>query len=122
MESEEKYERIGGSATGGGTFWGLGSLMTKAKSFDELLELAENGDHRSVDMLVKDIYGGNYNAMGLTSDLIACSFGKTIRFTGDETFCTRELSMQTRTGPFSCLLCQVEILGTIVYMEVSYCK
>lgn len=79
VESEDKYERIGGSATGGGTFWGLGSLMTKAKSFDELLELAERGDHRSVDMLVKDIYGGNYEAVGLTSDLIACSFGKTVR-------------------------------------------
>lgn len=79
VESEDKYERIGGSATGGGTFWGLGSLMTKAKSFDELLELAERGDHRRVDMLVKDIYGGNYEAVGLTSDLIACSFGKTVR-------------------------------------------
>ncbi|KAL1480119.1 hypothetical protein MTO96_051304, partial [Rhipicephalus appendiculatus] len=31
VESDDKYERIGGSATGGGTFWGLGSLMTKAK-------------------------------------------------------------------------------------------
>ncbi|KAK8785283.1 hypothetical protein V5799_008352, partial [Amblyomma americanum] len=82
VESDDKYERIGGSATGGGTFWGLGSLMTKAKSFDELLELAEQGDHRTVDMLVKDIYGGNYEAVGLTSDLIACSFGKTVRHTG----------------------------------------
>lgn len=92
VESEDKYERIGGSATGGGTFWGLGSLMTKAKSFDELLKLAEDGDHRSVDMLVKDIYGGNYNAMGLTSDLIACSFGKTIRFTSDNAFSSRDFS------------------------------
>lgn len=33
VESEEKYERIGGTATGGGTFWGLGSLLTKAKVF-----------------------------------------------------------------------------------------
>lgn len=82
VESDDNYERIGGSATGGGTFWGLGSLMTKAKSFDELLELAEQGDHRTVDMLVKDIYGGNYEAVGLTSDLIACSFGKTVRHTG----------------------------------------
>lgn len=31
MESEKKFERIGGTATGGGTFWGLGSLLTKAK-------------------------------------------------------------------------------------------
>lgn len=99
VESDDKYERIGGSATGGGTFWGLGSLMTKAKSFDELLELAEQGDHRTVDMLVKDIYGGNYEAVGLTSDLIACSFGKTVRHTGtgsatgkDDDDVTREFS------------------------------
>ena len=31
MESESKFARIGGTATGGGTFWGLGSLLTKAK-------------------------------------------------------------------------------------------
>jgi pantothenate kinase len=31
VESEDSYERIGGTATGGGTFWGLGSLLTKAK-------------------------------------------------------------------------------------------
>lgn len=33
VESEDSYERIGGTATGGGTFWGLGSLLTKAKVF-----------------------------------------------------------------------------------------
>lgn len=42
---------------GGGTFWGLGSLLTKARGFDELLHLASEGDHRNVDLLVKDIYG-----------------------------------------------------------------
>lgn len=31
VESEDRYERIGGTATGGGTFWGMGSLLTKAK-------------------------------------------------------------------------------------------
>ncbi|CAL4154221.1 unnamed protein product, partial [Meganyctiphanes norvegica] len=59
VESKEKYERIGGTSMGGGTFWGLGSLLTKAKGFDELLELAGEGDHRNVDLLVKDIYGGD---------------------------------------------------------------
>ena len=57
VESEEEFSRIGGTATGGGTFWGLGKLLTGAKDFDELLSLAERGDHRKVDMLVKDIYG-----------------------------------------------------------------
>ncbi|XP_063235013.1 4'-phosphopantetheine phosphatase isoform X2 [Bacillus rossius redtenbacheri] len=76
VESEDSYERIGGTATGGGTFWGLGSLLTKAKGFDELLALAEKGDHRHVDMLVRDIYGGDYEMLGLPGDVIASSFGK----------------------------------------------
>ena len=31
MESDNKFERIGGTSTGGGTFWGMGCLLTKAK-------------------------------------------------------------------------------------------
>ncbi|OAD56075.1 Pantothenate kinase 4 [Eufriesea mexicana] len=76
VESDSVFERVGGTATGGGTFWGLGSLLTKRKGFDELLQLAERGDHRNVDMLVKDIYGGDYSSQGLPGDLIAASFGK----------------------------------------------
>ena len=57
VESESSYERIGGTSLGGGTFWGLGTLLTGAKGFDQLLDLASEGDHRNVDLLVKDIYG-----------------------------------------------------------------
>ncbi|XP_050719238.1 4'-phosphopantetheine phosphatase-like isoform X2 [Eriocheir sinensis] len=76
VEADDNYERIGGTSMGGGTFWGLGSLLTKAKGFDELLQLASEGDHRNVDLLVKDIYGGDYSALGLTGGTIASSFGK----------------------------------------------
>ena len=31
VESDGQYERIGGTSVGGGTFWGLGSIVTKAK-------------------------------------------------------------------------------------------
>lgn len=78
VESNDVFERVGGTATGGGTFWGLGSLLTKRKGFDELLQLAERGDHRNVDMLVKDIYGGDYSSQGLPGELIASSFGKAV--------------------------------------------
>ncbi|XP_076763121.1 4'-phosphopantetheine phosphatase [Xylocopa sonorina] len=94
VESDEVFERVGGTATGGGTFWGLGSLLTKRKGFDELLQLAERGDHRNVDMLVKDIYGGDYSSQGLPGDLIASSFGKATYNTnqGQPTFSEADLA------------------------------
>ena len=54
------------------------------QGFDELLELAEKGDHRNVDMLVGDIYGGAYSQLGLPADLIASSFGKAARSARDK--------------------------------------
>ncbi|KFG35040.1 pantothenate kinase [Toxoplasma gondii p89] len=41
-----------------------------------LLELAATGDNRVCDMLVRDIYGGSYDAIGLKSSTIASTFGK----------------------------------------------
>lgn len=51
-------------------------FLFKPQRFDELLQLASKGQHASVDMLVRDIYGGSYGYLGLTGDLIASSFGK----------------------------------------------
>ncbi|KAL9325315.1 hypothetical protein ACSQ67_005960 [Phaseolus vulgaris] len=79
VEGEGKFERVSGTSIGGGTFWGLGKLLTKCKSFDELLELSYRGNNRQVDMLVGDIYGGmDYSKIGLSSTTIASSFGKAI--------------------------------------------
>ena len=33
---------------GGGTFWGLGALLTGVKSFDDLLKLASTGNNKQV--------------------------------------------------------------------------
>ncbi|XP_022454239.1 pantothenate kinase 4 isoform X3 [Delphinapterus leucas] len=76
VETEDRFEWIGGSSIGGGTFWGLGALLTKTKKFDELLHLASRGQHTNVDMLVQDIYGGAHQTLGLSGNLIASSFGK----------------------------------------------
>jgi type II pantothenate kinase len=54
-----QYERVSGTSLGGGTYWGLCRLMTKCATYEEVLDLAENGDAGTVDMLVKDIYGGD---------------------------------------------------------------
>ncbi|KAL1799726.1 hypothetical protein ACET3X_000068 [Alternaria dauci] len=76
VSGPRQYERIGGTSLGGGTLWGLLSLLTGARSFDDMLRLAENGDNSSVDLLVGDIYGQAYNKIGLKSTHIASSFGK----------------------------------------------
>ncbi|GMR57323.1 hypothetical protein PMAYCL1PPCAC_27518, partial [Pristionchus mayeri] len=76
VDSPTSFTRVGGSTVGGGAFIGLGNLLTSARSFDELLHLSEKGDHRQVDSLVSDIYGGDYNHLGLAAHVIAGSFGR----------------------------------------------
>ncbi|ORY60524.1 pantothenate kinase [Pseudomassariella vexata] len=73
------YERVGGTSLGGGTLWGILSLLTPAESFDEMLDMAAQGDNAKVDMLVGDIYGTDYGKIGLKSTTIASSFGKVFR-------------------------------------------
>ncbi|KAK0587360.1 hypothetical protein LWI29_021561 [Acer saccharum] len=79
VDGDGKFQRVSGTNVGGGTYWGLGRLLTKCKSFDELLELSQRGDNSTIDMLVGDIYGGmDYSKIGLSASTIASSFGKAI--------------------------------------------
>lgn len=79
VSGPREFQRVGGTSLGGGTLWGLLSLLTGARTFDEMLAMAERGDNAKVDMLVGDIYGGDYNKIGLKSSAIASSFGKVFR-------------------------------------------
>jgi type II pantothenate kinase len=79
VSGPREYQRVGGTSLGGGTFWGILSLLTGARTFDEMLRLAEKGDNAGVDMLVGDIYGGGYSKIGLKSTTIASTFGKVFR-------------------------------------------
>ncbi|AAS54101.2 AFR729Cp [Eremothecium gossypii ATCC 10895] len=76
VESPNECMRVGGSSLGGGTLWGLLSLITGAKTYDEMLAWANQGNNANVDMLVGDIYGTDYAKIGLKSSNIASSFGK----------------------------------------------
>lgn len=79
VSGPRQFERVGGTSLGGGTLWGLLSLLTGARSFEEMLHTAESGDNTAVDMLVGDIYGTDYGKIGLKSTAIASSFGKVYR-------------------------------------------
>jgi type II pantothenate kinase len=79
VSGPRQYDRVGGTSLGGGTLWGLLSMLTGARNFEEMLGMAERGDNTAVDMLVGDIYGSDYGKIGLKSTTIASSFGKVYR-------------------------------------------
>ncbi|MGE4605881.1 MAG: hypothetical protein AAEJ52_03980, partial [Myxococcota bacterium] len=66
--------RVGGTALGGGSLFGLGAALTGSTSFDQVIELASGGDRRNVDLLVSDIYPTG--ELPLPGDLNAASFAK----------------------------------------------
>ena len=82
VSGPNKFQRVGGTHLGGGTFWGVMSLLTGAQTFDEMLAMTDRGDNSGVDMLVGDIYGMDYKKIGLKSTAIASSFGKVCRLKG----------------------------------------
>jgi type II pantothenate kinase len=70
IDEQGRFERISGTSLGGGTLWGLLSLLTGAGTFDgeparlafrmtlklpEMLAFSDKGDNSTVDMLVGDI-------------------------------------------------------------------
>ncbi|KAJ1673443.1 hypothetical protein EV182_005220, partial [Spiromyces aspiralis] len=79
VTSDDQYERISGTSLGGGTLWGLMTLLTGAKSFDEMLELSKSGDNSRVDLMVGDIYGTDYSKIGLKSTAIASTMAGVYR-------------------------------------------
>eukprot|EP00250_Pteridium_aquilinum_P009818 c18960_g1_i2 orf=531-2330(+) len=79
VESPEQFERVGGTSLGGSTFFGLASVLTGCTSYKEAIDLAADGDSTEIDMLVGDIYGGDYSEMGLAATTVASSFGKLVQ-------------------------------------------
>lgn len=67
MQQDGTHQRVGGSSFGGATFYGLCALITGVDNFDAAMALAEKGDASNVDLLVGDIYGGDYDEYGLSS-------------------------------------------------------
>jgi type II pantothenate kinase len=84
VSGPKQFQRVGGTHLGGGTFWGIMSLLTGARTFDDMLAMADRGDNSGVDMLVGDIYGMDYGKIGLKSTAIASTFGKVFRLQNRE--------------------------------------
>ncbi|KAJ7729230.1 pantothenate kinase [Mycena maculata] len=113
VDEDGKFERVSGTSLGGGTLWGLLSLLTPATTFDEMLTFSEKGDNATVDMLVGDIYGQDYSRLGLKSTMIASSFGKVFKKGGEKgKFSVEDISR-------SLLYAVSNNIGQIAYMNAE---
>ncbi|KAJ7508609.1 pantothenate kinase [Mycena galericulata] len=113
VDEDGKFERVSGTSLGGGTLWGLLSLLTPATTFDEMLAFSERGDNATVDMLVGDIYGQDYSRLGLKSTMIASSFGKVFKKGGEKgKFSPEDISR-------SLLYAVSNNIGQIAYMNAE---
>lgn len=78
VDEDGSHTRVGGSALGGATFFGLCCIVTGCSTFAEAMAFAEKGDSSKVDLLVEDIYGGDYEEFELPGSTVAASLGKLI--------------------------------------------
>ncbi|KAI5197840.1 hypothetical protein AUEXF2481DRAFT_37956 [Aureobasidium subglaciale EXF-2481] len=101
VEGPSKFQRIGGTSLGGGTLWGLLSLLTGARTFDDMLAMADAGDNSTVDLLVGDIYGQGmgYDKIGLSERTIASSFGKVFKRKREAEQIAEDGQLQHEDGP-----------------------
>ncbi len=65
---------LGGTGVGGGTLLGLSNRMLNIRHFNDLVEMAKDGDLSNVDLFVKDIAGDLI--VGLPPETTASNFGK----------------------------------------------
>ena len=73
-ERGEVKRIIGGSSGAGVSFVGLSALVLQCADFDEIVAMAERGQHEDVDLFVRDVAGGSY--AGVPDHYMASSFGR----------------------------------------------
>jgi len=72
--NKSKFTHLGGIAVGGGTFEGLGKLLTGNANGLELNEFGTKGNRRKIDLLINDVV----TELGsLPGDITAVNFGNT---------------------------------------------
>ncbi|KAI3962702.1 hypothetical protein MKW92_025262 [Papaver armeniacum] len=73
-------EIVDGTRIGGIACWGLGRLLTKCKSFNEIVELSKYGNTKRIDLFLEDTFGDKkyVEKLNVPRDMNIGSFGKTI--------------------------------------------
>ena len=72
--TREKITHLGGTGIGGGTITGLSKELLKTSTFENILNLADGGDIRQIDLLIEDISDSGISFLNDKST--ASNFGK----------------------------------------------
>ena len=72
--SKEKISHLGGSGVGGGSIMGLSKKLLMIDNFDDIIELACNGDIKQIDLLISHITSADISFLNKSST--ASNFGK----------------------------------------------
>jgi type II pantothenate kinase len=73
---KDTIAHIGGSGVGGGTILGLGKRLVSLSSFNDIMETAQSGDRKTVDLLLEDIMETDMSF--LSRESTAANFGKVL--------------------------------------------
>ncbi len=76
MADNDKAYHIGGTGVGGGTLLGLSNRMLNIRNFNDIVDMAKDGDLKHIDLSIADISHDNVGE--LTRETTASNFGKII--------------------------------------------
>ena len=76
IDSINSFKKLGGNSFGPTTLWSILTYSCGYEDQDAVINEIVKGDNRLIDLSVGDIYGGNYENMSLSSNLIGSSFCK----------------------------------------------
>lgn len=76
MADNDKAYHIGGTGVGGGTLLGLSNRMLNIRNFNDIVDMAKDGNLKHIDLSIADITHDTVG--GLTQETTASNFGKII--------------------------------------------
>ena len=91
----ESYEHLGGTGVGGGTLLGLSSRLLGTKNFQNICDLAADGDLSKVDLAVGDI--SKSEAGMLKNETTASNFGRVSDLAGKNDIAVGLINMVFQT-------------------------
>lgn len=122
----KKMNYLGGTGVGGGTLVGLSKLLLNADEIDHILEMAENGDLKKIDLRISDLTAKN-SMEELSRDLTAANFGNVSDIAEKDDVAAGLMNMVLETvgmisvfGARSCGVKDIILSGNLT--QLSYCK